>query len=678
MMAVSNQQIIDFLNANQGISDSDIVSAMSTYAVSPAQMAQAVGMSEGQIVARIAATLSPGQTVTLGDTIVQPEYQTSGSGENLEIGPLQNIYTYKTTGDVNYQAPVGSQYQQYGADGTFQRTGTQQKVDTSLAPILAMASFIPGIAPFAQGINALMAAKSGNVLGAIAGAAGLGGLTDVANAANFANAAKSGDLLNMALSGANLGGVESIGDYSLPEISKAVNTVKAVSSGDTNALLNTIGNYSAGLNTSQPIETYPETTSPSIFESQPDISSITAPTETSSLQDILGDTSSQIISDAPFVATPEITQAVKTTPDYSGQPFSSAFSAARASGDSVFNWNGKAYNTTLAPAVSQPATQTVVTQPPVSDVYPDIRGTAADKANTPQTTIPNTGAYVGYKNAFGMSPTMGDINQVADPRTLAFAKGFLGDDTSTKGFSALHPDISGIQNAGDVGTYSGFAAQLAPLLKPLTNARSFFNTSSSLDPALERFLQDSVIKDRVFHGTADDISSFSGQFNKATGPGVAGWVTPDASYASRYAAGRPYLEGAESGVIPAGQTFQEGANVIPMYASIKNPLNLDDPNVLKMLQEEIPFLRTPPTGQNWTLTMPSQGNYVTDFAKQKGYDALQVLDQGYMTYAPLSGTQLKSAISNTGAYNPKDARLGFSEGGVASDDMDEILRIING
>lgn len=578
--------------------------------------------------------------------------------------------TYSGEGNTGYRV-------QFDASGNpiFYTTAASSSDIGDFAPMLAIASFIPGVAPFAQGINALIAAKNGNPLGAIAGIAGLGGYTDVANAANFANAAKSGDILNLALSGANLGGVESIGDYSLPDVSRAINTAKAIQSEDPNALLNIIGSYASNVNNSQPIDTYPETTAPSIFEEKPDTSSITASTQASSLQDILGDSSNQIINNAPFVAAQE----VKTTPDYSGQPFSSAFAAARANNDSIFNWNGKAYNTSLAPTVTQPVVNqsTSTTQPPVSDVYPDIRGTAADKAKTVPTTN-NIGPYVGYKNAFGMSPTMGDINQVADPRTLAFARGLLGDDTTNKGFSVLHPDIAGIQNAGDVGAYSGFAAQLAPFLKPATNVKSLFTSSSSMDPALERFLEGSVIKDRVFHGTADDISAFSGQFNKATGPGVAGWVTPDASYASRYAAGRPYLEGAETGAMPVGQTFQEGANVIPMYASIRNPLNLDDPNVLKMLKEEIPFLRTPPPGQNWALTMPSQGNYVTDFARQKGYDALQVLDQGYTTYAPLSGTQLKSAISNTGAYNPKDARLGFSEGGVASEDMDEILKIING
>jgi len=236
------------------------------------------------------------------------------------------------------------------------------------------------------------------------------------------------------------------------------------------------------------IDTYPETDDDltSILAGKSSNSSITAPTDTQSLLDILGDSGNQIIDDAPFVAQPttQTTQATQTTPDYSGQSFGSAFSAARSNGDTVFNWNGKAYNTNLAPTdtgtttqvSTAPTTQTNTTKktaPLVSDVYPDIKGTAADKANTAQvnttqTTPSNLGPYVGYKNAFGMTPQMGDINQVADPRTLAFAKGFLGDDTTNKGFSALHPDISGIQSSGDAGTYSGYAAQLAPIVGSIT------------------------------------------------------------------------------------------------------------------------------------------------------------------------------------------------------------------
>ena len=125
-MAVTSAQIVDFLTANPGMSDAQIVTAMETYGVSPAQMAQAVGLDEGAVASRVAATIPQGQTVTLGDTIVQPQYQVIGSGEDQQIGGLENVYTYKVG-----ENQAGGGYNQYNPDGTLARTGTQQEVNAT-------------------------------------------------------------------------------------------------------------------------------------------------------------------------------------------------------------------------------------------------------------------------------------------------------------------------------------------------------------------------------------------------------------------------------------------------------------------------------------------------------------------------------------------------------------------
>lgn len=123
-MAVTNEQILGFLTANPDLTDAQIVAAMEQYGVSPAQMAQAVGIPEGEVAARVAATVPPGQTITLGDTIVQPQYQITGSGENQEIGGIENVLTYKVS-----ENQVDGGYTQYTPTGEVERTGTQQKVD---------------------------------------------------------------------------------------------------------------------------------------------------------------------------------------------------------------------------------------------------------------------------------------------------------------------------------------------------------------------------------------------------------------------------------------------------------------------------------------------------------------------------------------------------------------------
>ena len=126
-MAVTSQQIIDFLLANPGMSDAQIVSAMEQYGVSPAQMATAVGLDEGVVASRVAATIPPGNSVTLGDTVVVPQYQYSQSGEDNQVGPLETFYTSKSNGDPNYKAPVGTPIQIYSPTGEFINTVETKK-----------------------------------------------------------------------------------------------------------------------------------------------------------------------------------------------------------------------------------------------------------------------------------------------------------------------------------------------------------------------------------------------------------------------------------------------------------------------------------------------------------------------------------------------------------------------
>jgi hypothetical protein len=126
-MAVTSAQIVDFLLANPGMTDDQIVKAMEVNGVSPAQMAQAVGLDEGAVAARVAATVPQGQTVTLGDTIVQPVYQVTGSGEDQQIGGLENVLTYKVG-----ENQTGGGYNQYTPTGELERTGTQQEVKSGL------------------------------------------------------------------------------------------------------------------------------------------------------------------------------------------------------------------------------------------------------------------------------------------------------------------------------------------------------------------------------------------------------------------------------------------------------------------------------------------------------------------------------------------------------------------
>ena len=170
-MAVTSQQIIDFLLANPGMSDAQIVAAMEQYGVSPAQMATAVGLPEGEVAARAAATVPQGQTITLGDTVVQPVYQVTGSGEDQQVGGIENVITYKATDNK-----AGGSYTQYTPTGEVEQTGTQQEVKSGLKEFAIGAGLLFGLP------SILNAGAATTATGAGLEFAGSGGAFDLANA----------------------------------------------------------------------------------------------------------------------------------------------------------------------------------------------------------------------------------------------------------------------------------------------------------------------------------------------------------------------------------------------------------------------------------------------------------------------------------------------------------------
>lgn len=123
-MAVSSQQIIDFLLTNP--TDAQIAEAMATYGVSPADLSAVTGSDEGEIAARVAATLPPNEAVLLGDTYVQAVNTVTGSGEDQQVGGIENVITYKA--DEN---KAGGGFTQYTPTGELESKGVQQEVDAA-------------------------------------------------------------------------------------------------------------------------------------------------------------------------------------------------------------------------------------------------------------------------------------------------------------------------------------------------------------------------------------------------------------------------------------------------------------------------------------------------------------------------------------------------------------------
>jgi len=100
--------------------------------------------------------------------------------------------TYAGKGNTGYRV-------QFNADGSpiFYTTAASSSNIGDLAPILAIASFIPTLAPFAQAINAAIAIDRGDILGGIASLAGVAGLSEVSTGLKVVNALDKGDAMGI-------------------------------------------------------------------------------------------------------------------------------------------------------------------------------------------------------------------------------------------------------------------------------------------------------------------------------------------------------------------------------------------------------------------------------------------------------------------------------------------------
>jgi hypothetical protein len=324
-------------------------------------------------------------------------------GNKVTGQAVPNTYSERQTGNAwggTFAGKGNTGYRvQFTDDGMpiFYTTYSSSSDIGKLAPLLAVASFIPGLAPVAQGLNALIAAKQGNVLGAIGGFAGLGGLTNVANAANFASAAQNKNILGMLSSGANLGGTDlggladaaglgsvrsgleglNLGGLGVSDALKAYRTVEAVKSGNPASIISALGGYakeaanrdqnSADPSSNEFVKLLADKRAPNIpvedrqfalpsvdedFASSYGLPQFGGKNLTAMLPDLpsIDEDFPSSLPDLPKVAetNTEPTESGNKTADLSGKPFGSAFAQARASGEREFTWNGKTYNTNLA------------------------------------------------------------------------------------------------------------------------------------------------------------------------------------------------------------------------------------------------------------------------------------------------------------------------------------------
>ena len=182
------------------------------------------------------------------------------------------------------------------------------------------------------------------------------------------------------------------------------------------------------------------------------------------------------------------------------------------------------------------------------------------------------------------------------------------------------------------------------------NFRNWFGNSKAIDGEGKPWVH--------YHATSRHFSEFipGGHDPSLSGPAI--WLTP-----------HKHSQPAAHNVMGRG-TFREGANVMPLYVKIENPLYVTDSD----REEKAELVKKfGSKSYSWPMTLHPE-----DVKKMKdaGYDGIfHINDQSGVKFNPETGEgletivfdpgQLKSAIGNSGEFNPKSNDITKSYGGMA-------------
>jgi hypothetical protein len=212
------------------------------------------------------------------------------------------------------------------------------------------------------------------------------------------------------------------------------------------------------------------------------------------------------------------------------------------------------------------------------------------------------------------------------------------------------------------GKVVGGLAELAKKLMPLAEREA--NKA--------KFLEGSAVKDRLYHGTTNDISAF----DPSTATNKTGNVTShfgtflsdDPAEASRY----------------AQQWGTTGGNVMPVYTQLQNPYMMPykemdkyamgawnrrkaepgyDPNsVVKVGDMDAQRKAAEAYEKHTAAAIQDVLNRKQELMKL-GHDGIIANIGGKREIIPFDSNKIKSAIGNTGTYNPLDPDITKKKGG---------------
>lgn len=201
--------------------------------------------------------------------------------------------------------------------------------------------------------------------------------------------------------------------------------------------------------------------------------------------------------------------------------------------------------------------------------------------------------------------------------------------------------------------------------RPTTNSegRPIHSTEEGLRNFWRWFSGSAVTDDQgrplvVYHGTKGDIDSFDPlRVGENFGVDEKGFFfTGSTVRASGYADPNSEFAAAGMGVQPGTEPLS-GANVMPVYLSIKSPLSIDKYTDAFYTN---PSVEIDDQGISLTDYFDDNRNSIMEFADNDKHDGVLFQHKGKTLAVAFSPNQIKSSIGNTGAFSPDNNDIRFS------------------
>lgn len=204
-------------------------------------------------------------------------------------------------------------------------------------------------------------------------------------------------------------------------------------------------------------------------------------------------------------------------------------------------------------------------------------------------------------------------------------------------------------------THAEHVVQIGPLVlakKPKYGKRTVYAKGGSVDDGLKKFLAESKVKERLYHGTPKSFSKFK------TKKGMI-FLAHKPDFSNDYAGGE-YTIDVEKG----------SPNVMPVHAHVKNPWDYQNPEHVDALHAGLsahPHIGpefAPSKGRissgDWTLM---EDPAVQETIKKLGHDAFFLNEGGYRNLGMYNPRNIKSAIGNRGTYDRRSSDITKAKGG---------------